>query len=139
MVRELDRTQPGYRRPAGSHRPGTCARSCGSARRWRCALRDEIPLLAGLGGIALVHNPRAIKTVVSLAALYLHVRPFSNYLEGMLSSQLESLRMEESSACCALAAEAGQATPRDGFTHPRPVSDEREIEVGEARGLSVTS
>jgi len=40
----------------------------------------------------LLRNPRAFRTVVSLAALYLHVRPFSQYLTHHLGAQLESLR-----------------------------------------------
>lgn len=137
MVRELDRTQPGYRAPLGAIARDLRSFLRISAQVGVRATGTRFPYWRALAD-CLVHNPRAIKTVVSLAALYLHVRPFSNYLEGMLSSQLESLRMEESSACCALAAEAGQATPRMGHASASGL-DEREIEVGEARGLSVTS
>ncbi len=38
----------------------------------------------------LAHNPGAIRAVVSLAALYLHVQPFSRYLERRLSGQCEA-------------------------------------------------
>ena len=38
----------------------------------------------------LVHNPRAMRTVVSFAALYLHVRPFAQYLERRLHGQIET-------------------------------------------------
>ncbi|MCK4305973.1 MAG: B12-binding domain-containing radical SAM protein, partial [Candidatus Eisenbacteria sp.] len=42
-------------------------------------------------GDCLLHNPRALRTVVSFAALYLHVRPFAQFLERRLSGQIEAL------------------------------------------------
>jgi radical SAM superfamily enzyme YgiQ (UPF0313 family) len=39
----------------------------------------------------LRHNPRAIRAVVSLAALYLHIRPFTEFLERRLAAQLGAL------------------------------------------------
>jgi hypothetical protein len=38
----------------------------------------------------LVHNPRAIRTVVSLAALYLHIRPFAHFMDARLAGQIEA-------------------------------------------------
>jgi len=75
---------------------------------WRRRLRDlhsflRISLKLGLRdrrargaywhtlGACLRHNPRALRTAVSLAALYLHVGPFAEYLEQRLAGQIEAL------------------------------------------------
>ena len=42
-------------------------------------------------GACLCHNPRALRTAVSLAALYMHVGPFAQYLEHRLAGQIEAL------------------------------------------------
>jgi hypothetical protein len=36
----------------------------------------------------LVRNPRAVSTVVSLAALYLHIRPFMHFMDARLAGQI---------------------------------------------------
>ena len=38
----------------------------------------------------LLHNPPAFRTVVSFAALYLHLRPFAGYMDGLLWEQIEA-------------------------------------------------
>lgn len=38
----------------------------------------------------LLRNPRAIRTVVSLAALYLHIRPFAQFMDARLAGQIEA-------------------------------------------------
>lgn len=38
----------------------------------------------------LMRNPRAIRTVVSLAALYLHIRPFAQFMDARLAGQIEA-------------------------------------------------
>ncbi len=40
----------------------------------------------------LWHNPRALRMVVSLAALYLHYGPFARQMDQRLKEQIESLR-----------------------------------------------
>jgi radical SAM superfamily enzyme YgiQ (UPF0313 family) len=47
----------------------------------------------------LVRNPRAIRTVVSLAALYLHIRPFTQFMDARLAGQIESADEMELPAC----------------------------------------
>ncbi|MCK4414856.1 MAG: B12-binding domain-containing radical SAM protein [Candidatus Eisenbacteria sp.] len=47
-------------------------------------------------GDCLLHNPRAIRTVVSLAALYLHIQPFAQFMDQLLSAQIESIRTADS-------------------------------------------
>jgi radical SAM superfamily enzyme YgiQ (UPF0313 family) len=42
----------------------------------------------------LIHNPRAVRTVVSLAALYLHIWPFARYMDERLLSQIEGAGAE---------------------------------------------
>ncbi len=43
----------------------------------------------------LIRNPRAVRLVVSLAALYLHVRPFARYLDERLAGQIEACGADE--------------------------------------------
>ncbi len=94
MARDLDLVRPGVRRP------------------WRALDRDlrsflRISLQLGLHdaesripywqtlGDCLRHNPRALRTVVSLAALYLHVRPFAQFLEQRLAGQIVALDADD--------------------------------------------
>jgi len=47
----------------------------------------------------LVRNPRAVRLVVSFAALYLHVRPFAQYLDERLAGQIEACGAGELRLC----------------------------------------
>ena len=89
MARDLDRAQPGVRNSLR-----VLARNLRSFARIsaRMGLRDRDTRGPYWRAVVdcLVHNPRAIKAVVSMAAVYLHVRPFSKYLERRLSGQFES-------------------------------------------------
>jgi hypothetical protein len=40
---------------------------------------------------AFLRNPRALKVVVSLAALYLHLKPFSQFVDSRLAGRIDSL------------------------------------------------
>jgi hypothetical protein len=90
MARDLDLDRPGLRSPL---------------RLWTRDLRSFLRISLQMGfrdhrsryhywralADCLLHNPRAIRTVVSIAALYLHVRPFTQFLERRLSGQIEAL------------------------------------------------
>jgi radical SAM superfamily enzyme YgiQ (UPF0313 family) len=41
-------------------------------------------------GACLLRNPRAVRTTVSLAALYLHIRPFARFMDARLEDQIGS-------------------------------------------------
>ncbi|MBD3235928.1 MAG: DUF4070 domain-containing protein, partial [Candidatus Eisenbacteria bacterium] len=90
MARDLGRARPGLR---GSWRSRLRdLRSFARITR-QLGLRDResrAPYWRALAD-CLWHNPRAIRTVVSLAALYLHVRPFAQYLAERLAGQIEAL------------------------------------------------
>jgi len=45
----------------------------------------------------LLHNPPAFRTVISFAALYLHLWPFSSYMDTQLRNQIEDLSLLEQS------------------------------------------
>jgi len=55
-------------------------------------VRDRGARYAYWGALAscLVRHPRAIRTVVSLAALYLHLRPFAQFMDARLAGQIEA-------------------------------------------------
>jgi hypothetical protein len=60
---------------------------------WRFGVRDrEVrgPYWRALAD-CLRHNPAAFKTVVSFAALYLHMRPFTGFMDVRLESQIADL------------------------------------------------
>jgi radical SAM superfamily enzyme YgiQ (UPF0313 family) len=44
---------------------------------------------------ALVHNPRAFKIAASMAALFLHYKPYSRHMVGMLAEKIESAEATE--------------------------------------------
>jgi len=60
---------------------------------WQLGVRDRE--VCGPYWRALVdclrHNPPAFKTVVSFAALYLHIRPFASFMDSRLREQIESI------------------------------------------------
>jgi hypothetical protein len=77
----------------------------------------------------LLHNPRAIRAVVSFAALYLHVGPFSQYLQQRLDEQLGALGPSEPIARVALAGAVSPATaltPSAGTPAAAAVAGERD-------------
>ncbi len=43
----------------------------------------------------LIHNPRAVRTTVSFAALYLHFKPFARFMDDRLKGQIESTGAED--------------------------------------------
>ena len=66
---------------------------------WRLGVRDrEVrgPYWKALAD-CIFHNPKALRTVVSFAALYLHMRPFAGFMAGRLQSQIEGLSFSEPS------------------------------------------
>ncbi len=90
MARELDPARPGLRSPWKR-----VARDLQSVLRISVQLgfRNRETRVDYWRALAdcMLHNPRALRTVVSLAAIYLHVRPFSKYLEQHLSAELDAL------------------------------------------------
>jgi radical SAM superfamily enzyme YgiQ (UPF0313 family) len=66
---------------------------------WRLGVRDrEVrgPYWKAMAD-CILHNPEALRTVVSFAALYLHMRPFSGFMAGRLQGQIEELSLPEQS------------------------------------------
>jgi len=64
---------------------------------WRLGVRDgEVrgPYWRALVD-CLWHNPPAFKTVIAFAGLYLHIRPFSSFMDSRLSEQIESASLSE--------------------------------------------
>ncbi len=63
----------------------------------------------------LIHNPRAVRLVVSFAALYLHVGPFARYLDERLAGQIDACGAGELRLCAregvAVAGVLGAAEP----------------------------
>jgi radical SAM superfamily enzyme YgiQ (UPF0313 family) len=60
---------------------------------WRLGVRDRgasRPYWRTLAD-CLRHNPSAFRTVVSFAALYLHFRPFSGFMDSRLKEQIEAV------------------------------------------------
>jgi hypothetical protein len=92
MARDLDLARPGLRVS-----PSRFVRNLRSALRisLRLGLRDRRTRQHYWHAVAdcLLHNPRALRAVVSFAAIYLHVGPFSEYLERHLRAKLEALDM----------------------------------------------
>jgi radical SAM superfamily enzyme YgiQ (UPF0313 family) len=66
---------------------------------WRLGVRDrEVrgPYWKALG-YCFLRNPSAFRTAVSFAALYLHLRPFSGYMDARLQDQIGALPVLEAS------------------------------------------
>ena len=64
---------------------------------WRLGVRDrEVrgPYWKALGD-CIRHNPSALKLVVSFAALYLHLWPFTDYMDDQLLGKIKVLPLEE--------------------------------------------
>jgi radical SAM superfamily enzyme YgiQ (UPF0313 family) len=75
--------------------PGSYLRDLRSLARisWRNGLMDpgvRWPFWRAIGD-CILHNPRALRVVVSLAALYLHYRSFARYMDGHLSGMIAAL------------------------------------------------
>jgi radical SAM superfamily enzyme YgiQ (UPF0313 family) len=90
MARDLDLSAHRVRRPFK-----TLLRDLRSFARisWRNGVQDSRargPYWRALAG-CLLTNPRAIRTVVSQAALYLHLHPFSVQLDRLLAERIESI------------------------------------------------
>jgi len=72
---------------------------------WRLGFRDRGvrgPYWRALGD-CLRHNPSALRTVVSFAALYLHLRPFSGVMDARLREQIKCVPQPEASPAPPLA------------------------------------
>jgi hypothetical protein len=42
--------------------------------------------------VLLTRNPRAIKSAMNMAALYMHLGPFSGFVVGQIEAQIASIR-----------------------------------------------
>jgi len=51
----------------------------------------------------LRHNPPAFRTVVSFAALYLHLMPFAGFMDSRLREQIEAVPQSDGSPALRLA------------------------------------
>jgi radical SAM superfamily enzyme YgiQ (UPF0313 family) len=90
LVRKLDLSKHRTRRPAAS-----------LPRDLRSAARIQWKSGFALAGVRMAYwralvdclltNPRALRTVVSMAALYLHLRPFAERMDGRLAGQIRDL------------------------------------------------
>ena len=74
-------------------------------------------------GDCLLHNPRVIRVVVSFAALYMHVRPFAQFLEHLLGEQIEALSAGDSSMRAVR--EVAAAAPAAAAPATEPMPEER--------------
>jgi radical SAM superfamily enzyme YgiQ (UPF0313 family) len=90
LVRELDLTEHKINRPFSSLRRDV--RALGRIT-WRSGILDrEVlgPFWRALGD-CILHNPRAARVVFSLAALYLHLRPFARLIDTRLGERIDSV------------------------------------------------
>ncbi len=74
---------------------------------WRLGIRDReasSPYWRALGD-CLRHNPAAFRTVVSFAALYLHLRPFTGFMDSRLREQIEAVPRSDVKPALGLARE----------------------------------
>ncbi len=89
MARDLNMARPGPRRPLRVR-----ARNVRSFLEigFQLGVRDQQarPHFWRALSDCLLHNPRALRSVVSFAALYLHLGPFARYLEQHLDQQIHS-------------------------------------------------
>ena len=72
---------------------------------WRMGVRDRPvsgPYWRALAD-CISNNPGALRTVVSFAALYLHLRPFSGFMDARLKEQIEALPSSGAGVAPALA------------------------------------
>ena len=79
---------------------------------WRSGLQDPAvrgPFLRSVGR-SLWRRPRGLRVVFSLAALFLHLRPFSQFMDARLKGQIASIDRGEPPAVLAIA-EAAEAAP----------------------------
>ena len=80
---------------------------------WRSGLQDPAvrgPFLRSVGR-SLWRRPRGLRVVFSLAALFLHLRPFSQFMDARLKGQIASIDGGEPPAVLAIA-EAAEAAPQ---------------------------
>ncbi len=90
VAREIDVSRNSY--SASLRRTAKDVRSL-SRILWRLAVRDRAtrgPFQKALLD-ALIHNPSALRTVVSMAALYLHYGAFARRMDSRLQAQIEAL------------------------------------------------
>lgn len=90
LIRTLDLSEHRTRRSAAS-----LFRDLRSAARiqWKSGFADagvRVPYWRALVD-CLFTNPRALRTVISMAALYLHLRPFAERMDRRLAGQLQDL------------------------------------------------
>jgi hypothetical protein len=69
---------------------------------------------------ALLHNPRALKTAVSLAGLYLHVGPHAQWLVSRLDRQIAGAEAAERDALEAGGEAPGAPVPATGALGAAP-------------------
>lgn len=80
---------------------------------WRSGLQDPAvrgPFLRSVGR-SLWRRPRGLRVVFSLAALFLHLRPFSQFMDARLKGQIASIDRGEPPAALAIA-RAASAEPQ---------------------------
>ena len=97
MARDLDPARPGVRSPLRS-RIKDLRTFLRMSLRAGFRDREARPHYWRAVADCLLHNPRAIRMVASVAALYLHVWPFAQFLEERLRGQIEALGSGESRA-----------------------------------------
>ncbi len=90
MAHELDLAEHKLRRPLRS-----LLRDLRSFGRigWRSGLRDRRVRGPFWGAVVdcLRHNPRAVRVVVSAAALYLHLRPFAALTDARMAARIDAI------------------------------------------------
>ncbi len=99
LARQLDLSERKLHRPLRLF-----VRDLRSAGRiaWRSVVLDrEVcgPFLRALAD-CLLHNPRAAKVILSLAGLYLHLRPFARFMDARLAGQIDSLERGDPQPAC---------------------------------------
>ncbi len=90
LARQLDLSEHKINRPMSSIRRDLRALS---RIAWRSGVLDRQVLGPFWRALldCLIHNPRAVRVVFALAAIYLHLRPFARFMDARLVERIDSV------------------------------------------------
>jgi radical SAM superfamily enzyme YgiQ (UPF0313 family) len=94
LVRRLELSQHRIRRPLGGLLRDLRALARIGWSNGVLAREVRAPFWRAVGE-CLLHNPRALRTVLALAALYLHLRPFAAFMDGQIAERIAAGEGEE--------------------------------------------